>query len=204
MHITSFWRDNLKKKSTLYTFFYLLLLLFLVSCTNKEVASEDLEKDISKLKSEILKLNQSIEIQQQLVEEQEKKNILIDSKMVNLEESSTVLHNNFQAMNELVNLTMESKTAMLNNADINGDMLNLNITYTEKINDNNEPNGFRLEDTLEGTKTLSISKNIPIYLLKDPSSVIQVDWEKVVTHRGLLQIYEKNGKVVFISEIYIP
>lgn len=203
MHITSFWRDNLKKKNTLYTLFYLLLLLFLVSCTNKDVASEDLEKEISKLKSEILKLNQSFEKQQLLVEEQEKKNILIESKMVNLEESSTVLHNNFQAINELVNLTMESKTAMLNNAEINGDILNLNITYTEKMNDKKEPNGFRLEDTLD-TKTLSISKNVPIYLLKDPSSVIQVDWEKVVTHRGLLQIYEKNGKVVFISEIYIP
>ena len=160
MHITSFWRVNLKKKNTLYTLFYLLLLLFLVSCTNKDVASEDLEKDISKLKSGILKLNQSFEKQQLLVEEQEKKIILIESKMVNLEESSTVLHNNFQAMNELVNLTMESKTALLNNAEINGDILNLNITYTEKINDKNEPNGFRLEDTLKISKFIELTKQV--------------------------------------------
>jgi hypothetical protein len=178
--------------------------LFLVSCTNKNVTSEDLEKDISKLKSEILKLNQSLEKHQQLVEEQEKKMILIESKMVNLEESSTILHNNFQAMNDLVDLNLESKTAMLNSAEINGDLLNLNITYTEKINDQKDPNGFHLEETEEGTTNLSISNNVPIYLLKDASSIIKVDWDKVITHRGLLKIYEKNGKVVFISEIYIP
>lgn len=194
----------MKKKNTLYTLFYLLLLLFLVSCTNKNVASEDLEKDISKLKSEILKLNQSIEKHQQLVEEQEKKMILIESKMVNLEESSTILHNNFQAMSDLVDHNLESKIAMLNSAEIDGDILNLNITYTKKINDQKEPNGFRLEETEKGTTTLSISNNIPIYLLKDASSIIKVDWDKVITHRGLLKIYEKNGKIVFISEIYIP
>jgi hypothetical protein len=202
--LLQFWRGNLKKKNVFYNLIYLLLLLFIVGCTNGNVTSEDLENDISKLESEILQLNQFMAKQQKLVEEQEKKIILIESKMVNLEESSTVLNNNFLAMNEIVNLTSESKTAMLNNAEINGDILNLNITYTEKINDQNDPNGFHLEETVEGTQILSISKNIPIYLLKDPSSIIEVDWEKVVTHRGLLQIYEKNGKVVFISEIYIP
>ncbi|MEI4771671.1 hypothetical protein WAX74_18790 [Psychrobacillus sp. FJAT-51614] len=192
------------KKNTLYTFFYLILLLSIVGCTNKNVASEDLEKDIIKLESEVLILSQSIEKQQQLHEEQEKKLMLNESKMETLEDSNTVLHNNFHALNELVNLTIDSKTAMLNNAEIDGDKLNLNITYTEKIDDQDAPNGFHLKETKGGTLTLSISKNVPIYLLKDPSSIIQVEWEKVVTHRGLLQIYEKNGKVVFISEIYLP
>lgn len=176
----------------------------MVGCTNKNIASEDLENDISKLESEILKLNQSIEKQQKLGVEQDEKIMSYESKMATMEESYTALHNNFHALNELVNLTIDSKTAMLNNAEINGDILNLTITYTEKISDQDAPNGFHLEETEEGTKILSISKNVPIYLMKDPFSIIQVDWEKVVTHRGLLQIYENNGKVVFISEIYLP
>lgn len=59
-------------------------------------------------------------------------------------------------------------------------------------------------ETEGGTITLSVSKNVPIYLLKNATSLIPVDWDKVVAHRGLLQLYEKNGEVVFISEIYIP
>jgi TolA-binding protein len=192
------------RKNTLYTLFYLILLLSIVGCTNKNIASEDLEKDISKLESEILNLNQSIEKQQQLGVEQEKKIMLNESKMETIKESHTVLHNNFHALNELVNLTLDSKTAMLNSAEINGDILNLNITYTEKINDQNDPNGFHLEETEGGTITLSISENVPIYLVKSASSLIQVDWEEVITHRGLLQLYEKDGEVIFISEIYLP
>lgn len=192
------------KKNALYILFYLILLLSIVGCSNKNIASEDLEKDISKLESEILRLNQSIEKQQQLGVEQEKKIMINESKMETIKESYRILHNNFHALNELVNLTIDSKTAMLNNAEINGDILNLNITYTEKTSDQDAPNGFHLEETEEGTINLSISKNVPIYLMKDPYSIIQVDWEKVVTHKGLLRIYEKNEKVVFISEIYLP
>ncbi|MEO4053919.1 hypothetical protein [Solibacillus sp. CAU 1738] len=187
----------MKKKNAFFILFYLILLLMIIGCSGKNVDLNNYENDISKLESEILELNQAMEKQQFLNDE-------LKMEMNTLEESYTVLQNNFYALNELIDLTIESKTAMLNNAEIKGDILNLNITFTEKVSDKNAPNGFRLEETEEGTKTLNISKNVPVYLLKDPSSIIQVDWEKVVTHRGLLQLYEKNGEVVFISEIYLP
>lgn len=187
----------MKKQKALFVLVYLILLLLIVGCTNKDVASIDYENNISKLESEILKLNQATEKQQLLNEE-------LEMKMKTLEESSTVLENNFYAMNEMIDLTIDSKTAMLNNAEITGDIMNLNITFTEKIRDQNAPNGFRLEETEGGTITLSISRNVPIFLVRNASSIIQVDWEEVVTYRGLLQLYEKNEEVVFISEIYLP
>lgn len=191
------WRGKLKKQNAMFILIYLILLLLLVGCTNKNVASKDYDNDISKLESEILKLNQAMEQQQLLNEE-------LEMKMKTLEDSSTVLQNNFYAMNELIDLTIDSKTAMLNNAEIKGDILNLNITFTEKIIDQSAPNGFRLEETEGGTITLSISNNVPIFLVKNVSSIIQVDWGKVVTHRGLLRLYKNNGEVVFISEVYLP
>lgn len=126
----------MKKQKALFILFYLIFLLLIVGCTNKNVALTDYENDINKLESEILELNQAMEKQQLLHEE-------LDMKMRTLEESSIVLQNNFYAMNEIVTLTIESKTAMLNNAEIKGDILNLNITFTEKIRDQNAPNGFR-------------------------------------------------------------
>ena len=110
----------------------------------------------------------------------------------------------FFAMNHLIDLTLDSQTAILNHAEVKGDLLNLNITFADKIEDQDAPNGFHLVETEGGTITLSVSKNVPIYLLKNAASLIPVDWDKVVAHRGLLQLYEKNGEVVFISEIYIP
>jgi len=127
-----------------------------------------------------------------------------EMNMETIKESYTIFHNNLYSLNQLVNLTLDSKTAILNHAEVQGDTLNLNITFADKIGDQDEPNGFRLEETEEGTMTLSVSKNVPIYLLKDASSLVEVDWEKVVTHRGFLQLYEKDGEVVFISEIYLP
>ena len=185
----------MKKRNAL--FIYLILLSMVIGCTDKKVASNDYENNISKLENEILELNQAMEKQQLLNDE-------LKSKMNTFEESYTVLDNNFYAMDELINLTIDSKTAMLNNAEIRGDLLNLNITFTEKIRDQNAPNGFRLEETEGGTITLSISRNVPIFLVKNASSIVQVDWDEVVTHSGLLQLYEKNGEVVFISEIYLP
>lgn len=187
----------MKKRNALVILFCLILLSLISGCTDKKVASNNYENDISKLEKEILELNQAMEKQQLLNDE-------LKMMMNTFEESYTVLHNNFYAMDELIDLTIDSKTAMLNNAEIKGDLLNLNITFTEKIRDENAPNGFRLEETEEGTVTLTISKNVPIFLVKNASSIIQVEWEEVVTHRGFLQLYEKNGEVVFISENYLP
>ncbi|QFF97498.1 hypothetical protein PB01_00980 [Psychrobacillus glaciei] len=194
----------MKKQNTLFILFYLILLLLIVGCTNKNVPSDDFENDISKLENKIVELNQAVEKQRFLLEEQEKKIMLNEMKMETVEELNTVLHNNFHSMNELINLSIDSKTAMLNSAEIKGNTLNLNITFTEKIMDQDAPNGFHLEETEGGAITLSISENVPICLVKGGSSLIQVDWEEVVIHRGLLQLYEKDGEVVFISEIYLP
>lgn len=102
--------------------------------------------------------------------------------------------------------TLSSRTARLNHVTINGDKLNLEITYTEKIPDPNTPNGFRLEESKEGT-IISVGKDVPIYLLKDPHFLIPMDWEGLIINSailGLLHIYEKDGEVFFISEIYLP
>ncbi|WP_078380769.1 TolB-like translocation protein [Sutcliffiella halmapala] len=102
--------------------------------------------------------------------------------------------------------TLSSRTARLNHATINGDKLKLEITYTEKVSDPNTPNGFRLEES-EGGTIINVGKDIPIYLLKDPSFLIQMDWDEIIINgaiMGLLQIYENDGEVFFISEIYIP
>lgn len=194
----------MKKQNALFALVYLIPLLLIVGCTNKNVTSEDYEKDISKLESTILELNQANEKQQLVNEELEQKIIANEMNMETLKESYTIFHNNLYSLNQLIDLTLDSKTAILNHAEVKEDILNLNITFAEKIGDRDEPNGFRLEETEEGTTTLSVSKNVPIYLVKDAASLIPVDWDKVVTHRGFLQLYEKNGEVVFISEIYLP
>ena len=193
-----------KKQNVLFALVYLISLLLIVGFTNNNVASDDYENDISELESRILELDQANEKQQLVNEEQEKRIIENEMKLETIQESLNVFHNNFYAMNQLIDLTLDSKTAILNHAEVKGDLLNLNITFTEKIGDQDAPNGFHLVETEGGTKTLCVSKNVPIYLLKNVASLIPVEWDKVVAHRGLLQLYEKNGEVVFISEIYIP
>lgn len=194
----------MKKQNAVVALVYLISLLLIVGCTNKNITSEDYEKDISKLESTILELNQANEKQQLINEELEQKIIANEINMETLKESYTIFQNNLYSLNQLVNLTLDSKTAILNHAEVQGDTLKLNITFADKIGDQDEPNGFRLEETEGGTLTLSVSKNVPIYLLKNAASLIPVDWDQVVTHRGFLQLYEKNGEVVFISEIYLP
>lgn len=195
----------MKKHNSLFVLVYLISLLLIVGCTNKnDEILEDYEKDISKLESTILELNQANEQQQIVNEELEQKIIANEMNIETLKESYTIFHNNFYSLNKLIDHTLDSKTAILNHAEVKGDTLNLNITFANKIGDQGAPNGFRLEETEGGSITLSVSKNVPIFLLSNASSLIEVDWEKVVTHRGFLQLYEKNGEVVFISEIYIP
>lgn len=195
----------MKKQNALFVLVILISLLWIVGCTDKNNETlEDYEKDISKLESTILELNQASEKQQLVNKELEQKIIANEMNIETLKESYTIFHNNFYSLNKLIDHTLDSKTAILNHAEVKGDTLNLNITFADKIGDQDAPNGFSLVETKEGTITLNVSKDVPIFLLSNASSLIEVDWEKVVTHRGLLQLYEKNGEVVFISEIYIP
>lgn len=188
-----------------------MILLLIVGCTNTDVASEEFEKKIGKLESKILDLEETTEKQQATIEKHKEQTNITESKIEALEvknailkDSTMTIESNYFAINELIKHTMNSRTAILNYAEINGEKLSLTITYSEKITDGDAPNGFRLEETGEGTITIGISKDVPIYLLGNASTLIQATWEDVVSRRGMLQLFENNGEVVFISEIYIP
>lgn len=80
--------------------------------TNNNVASDDYENDISELESRVLELDQANEKQQLVNEEQEKRIMENEMKLETIKESSNVFHNNFYAMNQLIDLTLDSKTAI--------------------------------------------------------------------------------------------
>ncbi|QOR68045.1 hypothetical protein IM538_07905 [Cytobacillus suaedae] len=187
----------------------ILVLLFTVGCTSKEAVTES-DGLLDDLQNKVRNLEIRVNQQQTLLEEQgeqlSKVNELevLSENITRLEESNVNLHDDVYMLNQLIQQTTFSKTAMLNKAEIKDGQLLLDVTYTNKIQDDEAPNGFDLVETSEGTKTLNISKDVPIYLLDDPSRLKHVEWEQVVNHRGFLQLFEKDGEVVFIWEMYLP
>ncbi len=183
----------------------LLLLFLIVGCTHNDAVSE---YDSSNLEKKILELEQTIKKQKATIKEHEEQIAKVEemeSKVNKLETLTSHLNNMLFETSEILNYTTTSKTAILNKAEIVGDKLNLNITYTDKIKDENGPNGFRLEETGKGTVALGISKGVPVFLLATPSTLTEVEWEQVIDHKGgLLKLFEKNGEVVFIKEMYLP
>lgn len=189
----------------------LFLVFLIVGCTNKEEVSVSISEDVNNdLKNEIVKLAQIIEKQKASIEEHEEKLTRITEldtlrdTISGLEESTTYLLDRVYLLENVIQHTTSYKTAMLNSTEIKGDTLNLNITYTNKINDEDAPNGFRLVKTEEGTSVLSIAKDVPVFLLETPGKSFQATWEQIVEYRGFLQLFEKSGEVVFISEVYLP
>lgn len=186
-----------------------LSLLFTVGCTNKEAVTQS-DGLINELESKVKELELKVQQQQSLLEEHQdqltKVNELevLSENLTRLEESNVNFHDNVYMLTQLIQRTTISKTAMLNKAEIKDEKLLLDVTYTNKIQDDEAPNGFHLEETSEGTKTVSLSKNVPIFLLDNPSKLKEVEWEQVVNHRGFLQLFEKEGEVVFIWEMYLP
>lgn len=197
------------KKKSLLCFTGLSLILLMAGCNDKEKISNS--NDINRsLENKLLELEQIIGKQQVSIAEHEEQlsrmNELIafSDNISNLEESDSYLSNKLYVLENLIQHTTSYKTAMLNSAEIKEDTLNLNITYTNKVIDEEAPNGFIMVETGEGTKVLSISEEVPVFLLENPGKSILATWEDIVEYRGFLQLYEKDGKVVFISESYLP
>ncbi|MBE4906536.1 hypothetical protein IMZ08_00510 [Bacillus luteolus] len=196
-------------KRNLIAMIGVLSLLFTVGCTNKEPVTQS-DGLVNELDSKVKELELKVQQQQSLLEEHQeqltKVNELevLSENLIRREESNVNFHDNVYMLTQLIQRTTISKTAMLNKAEIKDEKLLLDVTYTNKIQDDEAPNGFRLEETSEGTKTVSISKDVPIFLLSDPSRLKEVEWKQVVNHRGFLQLFEKDGEVVFIWEMYLP
>lgn len=179
-------------------------MFLMVGCTNKEDVSVAKSEDtISELENKIVKLEQIIEEHEEEITRIQESDTLSD-KISIIDESNSYLSSQLYVLNNVIQHTTSNKTAMLNSAEINGDTLNLNITYTNMINDEDAPNGFRLVETEEGTEVLSISKDVPVFLLENPRTSFVATWEQVVAHRGFLRLFEKDGEVVLISESYLP
>ena len=180
----------------------------MVGCTNKEEGS--LASSNNADENTIKKLEQKIEEQQAIMEEHEKKLTTLDeweqlkTQLSLLDESNVYLQNRLYLLEAVINETTTSKTAILNSFEINEKSLDMNITYMNSIVDEDAPNNYRLIESGEGTKVISIREDVPIWLLKNPGESVQVTWEEFAIMSGFLKLYEKNGKIVFISEIYLP
>lgn len=176
----------------------------------KSEVDESVTNSNRQLENKIVKLEKIIEKQQVSLEEHEEKLSetkdldMPNDKIISLEESVTYLTNKIYILETLIQHTTSFKTAMLNSADIKGNTLKLNITYTNKVIDEEAPNGFRMVETEDGTKDVSISEGVPIFLLENPGTSIVATWEDIIEFRGFLQLFEKDGKIVFISESYLP
>lgn len=100
--------------------------------------------------------------------------------------------------------SLENYTAILNDVKISGEIIELEITFTNKAEDPDAPNGFRLYSD-NSSVTLPISIDVPIYLLKDPSTLAKVNWEKIGVHQQFMQIFfNERGEVMVIKELYLP
>ena len=190
------------KRYFLY-FCYVSFLLLIVGCDNKENANNTNHN----LEAKVRELEQIIEKQQAVLDEHEEKltNIgQLDMDVQLLKESNSYIDNKLYMLETLIEHTTSYKTAMLNDATIQENTINLNVTYTNFVDDEEGPNGFRLEETEEGTKILSLSKDVPVYKLIDPGTFVQATLDEIREFRGFVQLFEKDGKIVFISEIYLP
>ncbi|AWE07590.1 hypothetical protein DCE79_09445 [Lysinibacillus sp. 2017] len=187
----------------------LSLIFLMAGCKGNEEASVPNESN-GQLENKIVELEQIIEKQQLSIEKHEEKlsemndSDIPNDRNINLEESISYLTNKIYVLETLIQHTTSYKTAMLNSAEIKGDTLNLNITYTNKVMDEEAPNGFRMVETGDGTKVVTISEGVPVFLLENPSTSVLATWEDIVEFRGFVQLFEKDGKIVLISESYLP
>lgn len=191
--------------------FSIILVFILVGCTKKGEASLSVsDEKVSELENKIAKLEEEMQKQQEFKEETEELIALkqdydeLKNSIQSLEESYLYVMNQNYVLDRLLQHTTTYKTAMLNSAKIIDDSLSINITYQDKVTDDEAPNGFRLVETSEGTKDLLIKGGVPILLQENPGMLMEATWEQVVDHRGFLQLFEKDGEVIFILESYIP
>ncbi|GAA0343920.1 hypothetical protein GCM10008967_37950 [Bacillus carboniphilus] len=189
--------------------FCFIPILLITGCTKNETASIS-DQVISELQNKVEKLEQTIERQQESITAHNNQlNKINEGESLNkniaiIEESYSYLQNHLFVLETVIQHTTTSKTAVLNSAEIIGDSIHINITYTNKIRDENAPNNFRLVETGEGTRTISITDDVPILILDGPSKLKEAEWEHVGDHQRFLQLFEKNGEVVCILEWYIP
>lgn len=186
-------------------------MLLMVGCADKDVSPSTTDDTNHNLEAKIIKLEQIIEKQQKVIEEYEKKLTPLDeleslNDTINfLQESSFTLDNKLYMLDTLIKQTTSSKTAMINDATIQGNTIHLNVTYTNMIEGDEEgPSGFRLEETEEGTEVITLSKDVPVFKLIDPGTLVQATLDEIHDFRGFVQLFEKDGETVFISELYLP
>ncbi|MEK3766356.1 hypothetical protein [Solibacillus sp. FSL K6-4121] len=184
-----------------YSLFFgcFLAILLLAGCTNDENTVFSLNNEYGKL----------VDQQETIVDHENKLTALDEWEQVMnelslLKESTYYLQNRLDLQEAVINETTNYKTAILNSFDINEESFVINITYTNKLIDEDAPNGYRLIESTEGTKEISIKKDVPIWMLENPGESVQVTWEEFAPMSGFLKLYEKDGEVVFISEIYLP
>ena len=184
-----------------------LATLLMAGCLNKENTSSSSNNEdgnnISKLEQRLL------EQQETIVDHENKLTALGEWEQVMnevslLEESTSYLQNRLDLLEAVLNESINYKTATLNSFEVNEEYLIINITYMNKILDEDAPNGYRLIESGEGTKELGIKEDVPIWLLDDPGKSVQVTWEEFAPMSGFLKLYEKEGEIVFVSEIYLP
>ena len=185
-----------------------LATLLVAGCTNDENTKSRSDNEDG---NTISKLEQTLQDQQETIVDHENKLTALDeweqvmNELSLLKESTYYLQNRLDLQEAVINETTNYKTAILNSFDINGELfVIINITYKNKVIDADAPNGYRLIESSEGTKEISIKKDVPIWMLENPGESVQVTWEEFAPMSGFLKLYEKDGEVVFISEIYLP
>ncbi|MBD8033493.1 hypothetical protein [Solibacillus merdavium] len=194
-----------KKYSLLFGCF--LATLLVAGCTNDENTTSRSDNEDA---NTISKLEQTLQDQQETIVDHENKLTALGeweqvmNELSLLKESSYYLQNRLDLQEAVINETTNYKTAILNSFDINEESFDINITYKNKVIDEDAPNGYRLFESGEGTKEISIKKDVPIWMLENPGESVQVTWEEFAPMSGFLKLYEKDGEVVFISEIYLP
>lgn len=185
-----------------------LATLLVAGCTNDENTKSRSDNEDG---NTISKLEQTLQDHQETIVDHENKLTALDeweqvmNELSLLKESTYYLQNRLDLQEAVINETTNYKTAILNSFDINGELfVIINITYKNKVIGADAPNGYRLIESSEGTKEISIKKDVPIWMLENPGESVQVTWEEFTPMSGFLKIYEKDGEVVFISEIYLP
>ena len=178
-------------KKVFISFLFVGLMAGCVNNVSNEEVNKELEKNIYRLQDSIVKMEEKIEDQNETIKQLEER---ISDTYV--EQTDLTYYD------ALITQIVESKTAILNDAEVKGDRLILEITYAEKVEDHQSPNGFHLNEFEDAT--LSINKEVPIFLLKNPTKLTRVEWKEITNTRGFFQLFKKDGEVVFIREVYIP
>ncbi|WP_188205527.1 hypothetical protein [Alkalibacillus aidingensis] len=179
-----------------------VITLFVTGCTD-QTNSDEMQNKLSEMENRINYLEQTMMDQQSVIQYYEDDINSLEDSNKELNDYTSRVSQDLHVLNEAISLAMDTQTAILEDTQNDRGDLEINITYAEKINDDSAPNGFYLEE--QDDDTLTIDRDVPIYMLENPSTLVNVEWDEMERKGGnFLQLFENDGEVVLIKELYIP